>query len=257
MLLAIDIGNSNIIFGIFKGKSLIDKRGIPTKIVSSLSETSAAIYNLPHREKIEDIIVSSVVPNALGALEKVLRRIFKKGILVLGRDIYAPVKNLYNRPEQVGQDRLVNAACASLLYNKDKKGLIVVIDFGTAVTFDVISKNNEYLGGLIFPGIRLSLENLSRRAALLPKIEIKSPSSLIGKDTKESMRSGLLNGYASLCDGVIQRIRSLYKKSPGVVATGGDAALIAKHATSIKKVDPDLTLKGLRITYETGFKRYI
>jgi len=254
MLLAIDIGNSNIIFGVFKGQKLIEKRVMPTEAVYSLRECSGQIYNLPHRNKITDIIVSSVVPDALKEIEKVLKRIFKKNILVLGRNIKPPIKNLYRRPEQVGQDRLVNGVAASTLYNKDKKNIIVIIDFGTAVTFDIISKKNEYLGGLIFPGIKLSLENLTRRAALLPKVEIKRPRSLVGKDTKESMRSGILNGYASLCDGIVGRIGSLYKKTLKVITTGGDAALIAKFADSIKKIDPDLTLKGLRITYE---KKYL
>lgn len=249
MLLAIDIGNSNVICGIYKGRRLIEKRYIPTKMVFSLRECNREIYNLPHRDRIEDIIVASVVPNALAELEKVLRRIFKKDILVLGKNIHAPIKNLYRRPEQVGQDRLVNGVAVSALYNKDKKNFVVIIDFGTAVTFDLLSKRNEYLGGLIFPGIKLSLENLSRRAALLPKIEIKKPASLIGKDTKNSMRSGILNGYASLCDGIVERISSLYTKKIKVIATGGDAGLIAKYANSIKRINPDLTLEGLRITY--------
>jgi len=252
MLLAIDIGNSNIVIGIFKGSRLIEKRKIPTRIVHSFSKCNAEIYNIPHRSEIKDIIISSVVPTASIQLEKVLKRIFKKSMLILGRDIQAPIKNLYRRPEQVGQDRLVNGVAASTLYNKTKKSSIIIIDFGTAVTFDVISKENEYLGGLIFPGIRLSLENLSKRAALLPKIEIKKPNALIGKDTKDSMRSGLLNGYGSLCDGIVKRISSLYRKKPEIIATGGDALLIAKYATSIKKIDPDLTLKGLRFIYEVS-----
>lgn len=250
MLLTIDIGNSNILFGIFKGKRLIEKRKVSTKLVYSFRECNSEIYNLPFRNTVDDIIVSSVVPDASIKIEKVLKRIFKKKILLLGRDIEVPIKNLYKHPQQVGQDRLVNGVAASFLYNKDKKSPIVIIDFGTAVTFDVISEKNEYLGGLIFPGIRLSLENLSKRAALLPKIEIKRPRSLVGRDTKDSMRSGLLNGYGSLCDGIVGRISSLYKGKPEVIATGGDAPLIAKYATAIKIVDPDLILKGLRIVYE-------
>ncbi len=250
MLLAVDVGNSNIIFGVFKGSRLIERRSISTKVVDSFRERNAEIYNLPHRGKIEDIMVSSVVPEALAKIEKTLKRVFKKDILMVGRDIEAPIKNLYRYPEQVGQDRLVNAVAAADLYNRYRKRFLIIIDFGTAVTFDVISKRNEYLGGLIFPGIRLSLENLSRRAALLPKIDIKPPRSLVGRDTKESMRSGLLNGYGSLCDGIVKRISSLYGGRPEVIATGGDAALIAKYAGAIKKVDPNLTLKGLRIIYE-------
>ena len=123
------------------------------------------------------------------------------------------------------------------------------MDFGTAVTFDVITKANEYLGGVIFPGIRLSLENLSLKAALLPKIELKAPAALIGTNTAASMQSGIINGYASLCEGIVNRLKSKYGNELCVVATGGDAALLAKHCPSINKVDPDLTLTGLLITY--------
>lgn len=252
MLLTIDIGNSNIVFGIFREDKLISRHSIPTKVVHSFSECSAEIYKLPHRSQIKNIIISSVVPDVLAQLEKIIRRVFKKDIFILGKNIKVPINNLYKHPQQVGQDRLVNAAAAAILYNKGNKRPLIVIDFGTAVTFDCISKRNEYLGGLIFPGIRLSLENLSKRAALLPKIEVKEPRSLIGKDTKDSMRSGLLNGYGSLCDGIIKKISSQYKTKPIVIATGGDAVLIAKYAATIRKIEPDLTLKGLRIIYEMG-----
>ncbi len=250
MLLVIDIGNSNIEFGVFKGKKLVDKRSMPTDEVYSFGKCSAVIYKLPYRSQIKDIVVSSVVPDALGGISRALKRVFKKDILVIGKDLEAPIKNLYSKPEQVGQDRLLNAVAVSGIYNRGKKKKVVVIDFGTAVTFDLISKKGEYLGGIIFPGIRLSLENLSKRAALLPKIELKKPRSLIGKNTKDSMRSGILNGYASLCDGIIDRVKALYKERPRIIATGGDAALIAGYTKSIKTIDPDLTLKGLEIAFE-------
>ncbi len=257
MLLAIDIGNSGIVFGVFKGKRLIEQARMATKSAYSLSECSREVYKLPHRRDIEAVIImlisaeSDIMPDALAGLEKVLKRIFKKPILVLGRDIEAPVKNLYNKPEQVGQDRLVNAVAALAIYNKERDSHIVIIDFGTAVTFDVISKKDEYLGGLIFPGIRLSLENLTQRAALLPKIEIKKPSSFVGKDTKDSMRSGILNGYAMLCDGIVAKIRALYGQNVKVIATGGDAKVIAKYSNSIEQIDTNLTLKGLQLTHQS------
>jgi len=254
MLLAVDIGNSNVIFGIFNGARLLERRAILTRAVSSLHTCNSAIYSLPHRSQIGSIVICSVVPEALLQLERILKRIFKKEILVLGRDLQAPIKNLYRQPEQVGQDRLVNAVAASALYNKKGKRPLVIIDFGTAVTFDAVSRKGEYLGGLIFPGIRLSLENLVNRAALLPKIEIKRPRSLIGGDTQESMRSGLLNGYGLLCDGVVKRINSIFKIKSEVIATGGDAALISRYCASIRNIDANLTLRGLMITYR-GHKK--
>ncbi len=256
MLLAVDIGNSNITFGVFRDNDLISRHSIPTKTVGFFTKCTSEIYKLPYRSHVKDIIITSVVPDALIQLEKIMRRVFKKNIFIVGRNIKVPIINLYNHPQQVGQDRLVNATAAAILYNKRAKKPLIVIDFGTAVTFDCISKRNEYLGGLIFPGIRLSLENLSKRAALLPKIEVKRPNSLIGKDTKDSMRSGLLNGYGSLCDGIIRRVSGKFKTKPVVITTGGDAALIAKYATFIKKIEPDLTLKGLRIIHELKQTHY-
>jgi type III pantothenate kinase len=254
MLLTIDIGNSNILFGIFKGDKLVEKHKIPTEIVHSFRKCNSIVYGLSHRKKIDRIIISSVVPEAAKCLVKPLKRIFGRDVMVMGKDIKAPIKNLYGKPEQVGQDRLVNSAAAAAFYNKGKKSPVVVIDFGTALTFDVISKKNEYLGGVIFPGLKLSLENLTRRAALLPKVTIKRPGSLIGKNTKDSMRSGILYGYAALCDGLIKQISASMKGRLKVVATGGDAALIASCSKYIRKVDPDLTLKGLKIIADTHKK---
>jgi len=247
MLLAIDIGNTSIVFGTFKGDKLIRKDRVPTRSALSPQKCRRAIKGLFRPKDIDEIIISSVVPDALKGLEEALKKILKKKPLVAGRDIIAPVKNLYKKPHEVGQDRLVNAVAASSLYKKGKACYIVIIDFGTAVTFDVVSKDDEYLGGLIFPGIRLSLENLVKRAALLPRVTIKEPESLIGRDTKDSMRSGVLNGYGALCDGIVGRIEAYLGKEVDVIATGGDADVIAKYSKAIQKIDHDLTLKGLKI----------
>jgi len=249
MLLTIDIGNTSITLGIFDKKKLVFKDMIQTKATSFPAKCVAGIRRFPHKNKIDGIIISSVVPAALTALEKALKKVYKMRPIVVGRDVKAPIKNLYEQPEQVGQDRLVNAVAACELYGKTRKP-IVVIDFGTAVTFDVISKKGEYLGGIIFPGIRLSLETLVKRAALLPKISIKSPKNLVGNNTKDSMRSGILNGYASLCDGITNRIRAIYGKKIKIISTGGDALLISLFSSVLKKNDQDLTLKGLKIIYD-------
>ena len=245
MLLAIDIGNTNIVAGIFKGSRLVKKKFIPARPTFSYAQCERKLRKIPHKDKLDAVIISSVAPKSLRNVNRFLKKTFGNNVYVLGENIRAPIKNLYKKPCEVGQDRLANAVA---LYNKYKGGIIV--DFGTAVTFDIVSSKNEYLGGIIFPGIRLSLENLSLRAALLPKIKLKSVTSLLGRDTVTSMRSGILNGYAALCDGIISKLKSGYGKNLPVIATGGDAPLLAKYSSLIDKVDPDLTLKGLLITYK-------
>lgn len=237
-LLTIDIGNTNIVLGIYRGSKLISKRYIPTKRAK-----------IPYRRGIDSCIISSVVPKALRNIKRCAKKICGRKVFVLGENIKAPIKNRYKRPKQVGQDRLANGAA---LYNNYGGG--IVVDFGTAVTFDVISKKGEYLGGIIFPGIRLSLENLSLKAALLPKIRLKETTSLLGKDTEASMRSGILNGYGALCDGIIKKLRSKYGRNLPAIATGGDAPLLSRYCPSIDKIDLNLTLKGLLITYQNQMR---
>ncbi|MGB2706429.1 MAG: type III pantothenate kinase [Candidatus Omnitrophota bacterium] len=225
MLLAVDIGNTNINY------ALIDKKG---KI------------RRPRRsdlrgQEIDEIIIVSVAPKTLRKVKRDLRRRFNKvRISVVGRDVKVPLKCVYNK-RQIGQDRLITASAAASLYGLP----ILIIDFGTAVTFDVVSGKRVYLGGLILPGVKMSLESLSERTAMLPKTYLKKTRSFIGKDTSSSIRSGMLYGYGALCEGLIKLFRKRVGKSVKVVATGGDAPLIAKYAPSMKNVDLDLSLKGL------------
>ena len=244
ILLAIDIGNTNIVMGMFKSSRLIRKKIIPTKNVYTSTQCRRELKKIQGKDAFEALIISSVVPRALRSIKRCAGKTFDCPVFVLGENIFAPIKNRYKKPKQVGQDRLANGVA---MYNKYKGG--IVVDFGTAVTFDLITKKNEYLGGVIFPGIRLSLENLSLKAALLPKIKLKRPKSILGKDTTASMRSGVVNGYGVLCEGLLEKLKSKYGKSLQVVATGGDAPLLARNCPSIDKVDQDLTLKGLLITY--------
>ena len=245
MLLAIDIGNTSIAFGVFQGKKLKSSWKIPTQGVFSKKT-----INLP--EKIDTAIISSVVPKATPIIKKAIARKYKIHPLVLGENIKAPIKNLYRKPKQVGQDRLVDAVAVKVLYGYPA----IVIDFGTAITFDVISKKGEYLGGLIFPGIETSLDALSQKAALLPKIKVGPPSGLIGRNTVDSMRSGVFYGIGALCDGVIAKLKAKYEHIPPgrggpmkVIATGGHAALMARYSTSIDRINPNLTLHGLNIIH--------
>jgi type III pantothenate kinase len=243
-LLAIDIGNTNITVGLFKGKRLSAKTKIPTNSYSSYIRRMKSLISSSSLDVsgVKEAIVSSVVPLALARLIVELRRMSGSiSITILGRDKKVPIKNLYRVKSEVGQDRLVNAYCAKKLYGFPA----VVIDFGTAITFDVISKKGDYLGGLILPGIELSLAGLYKRTAMLPKVELKDSSSIIGKDTVNSMRGGILFGFGSMSDGLVARYKKMLGKSTKVIATGGNASLIKKYSCSIQKVDEDLTLKGL------------
>lgn len=243
-LLAIDIGNTNITAGIFKGKKLAGKAKIPSK---SYSLYARGIKTLVKRSRLtgkdlSGVIISSVAPLSLVRLLAELHKIpVIAPIIILGKDRTVPIKNRYRIKKEVGQDRLVNAYAAKMLYGTPA----VVIDFGTAITFDLISKKGDYLGGLILPGIELSLSGLYKGTALLPKVELKKAPSIIGRDTVNSMRGGILFGFGAMSDGLVLRYKDILGKDIKVIATGGNSALIKKYAKSIQKTDEDLTLKGL------------
>ena len=257
MLLAIDVGNTNITVGIFRGERLISHGRISTLGPRTVDEVTITLQGLLHNlkislEQVDGVILSSVVPQATVALKQALKGLVKPKPLIVGETIRAPIKNRTRIPSQVGQDRLVNAVAAYHLYG----GPAIVVDFGTAVTVDLVSKRCEYLGGLIVPGIAISLEALVSRAAILPKIELVPPKELLGRDTQESMRSGIFFGYGSLCDGVVSKLKARYAPKAKVVATGGHAPLIAPYCRSVKILNSDLTLQGLRLTYDRAQKIY-
>ena len=240
MPLAIDIGNTNIDFGIFRGTKIIKKFFIPTD-----TYRLKAIKNKLTHFNIDNLIICSVVPKATKVLEKDLKRLLGIRPYIIGKDIKVPIKNLYRRPRQVGQDRLVNAYAGVRLYGAP----LIVIDFGTAITFDVISRNKEYLGGMILPGLEISLDALFQRTALLPKIKLNKPKEFIGRDTKDSILSGVVYGFAALTDDLAERIKNKIGKSAKVIGTGGNISLIGKYCKQIDKIDKDLTLKGLNLIY--------
>lgn len=239
-ILTIDIGNTNITLGIFKGKHLIHKTKIPTP---DHSLQKARFKSLFTRCQLSSVIVSSVVPEALSRLKNILRGIADCKILVLGENIDVPIKNLYRIKRQVGQDRLVNAFAAKTIYGTP----CVIVDFGTAITFDIVSRKGEYLGGLILPGIDISLSSLYEKTALLPKVKLAQASSIIGKDTVGSMRGGILFGFGAMCDGLVAKYRKILGKDTKVIATGGNSSLIKRYTRSIETVDVNLTLKGLNL----------
>jgi type III pantothenate kinase len=243
MLLAIDIGNTNISFGLFQGNKLIKRFDIPTK-----DYTLQRLKNKLSRVKVKESIICSVVPDAARVLEEDLKRFPGKRPYIIGKDIRVPIKNLYRKPGQVGQDRLVNAYAGIEFYGSP----LIVVDFGTAVTFDVISTNKEYLGGMILPGLRISLDALREKTALLPKINLSAPGEFIGRDTKSSMLSGLVYGFAALTDDLSKRIKEKIGRRAKVIGTGGNIGLIGRYCRSIDKIDKDLTLKGLNLIYNNN-----
>ncbi len=243
-LVAIDIGNTNITAGVFKaGCCLAAKTKIPTAAYSDYEKDFKLLFKKAglDLEGRHDVIISSVVPVALARLVLHLNKIAKCRLTILGIDQKVPIKNLYRNKEEVGQDRLVNAYAAKVLYGSPA----VVIDFGTAITFDLVSKRGDYLGGLILPGIGISLESLYKKTALLPKVELKDAPHIIGKSTVNSMRGGILFGFGAMCDGLVSKYRKMFGRSLKVIATGGNAGLIKKYSDSIQFLDSDLTLKGL------------
>jgi len=244
MLLAVDIGNTFITLGAFRDRRLVKRATLPTKSKAHLR----GLKNFISGNIIEAAIICSVVPQTTVVLAKDLRRLLGTEPYIIGKNIRVPVKNLYRKPKQVGMDRLVNAYAGIKLY----KAPLVAVDFGTAITFDVVSKKGEYLGGMIIPGLKISLEAMAERTALLPRIKLARPKEFIGKDTRNSMLSGIIYGFAALTDDLSQRIKRHIGINARVIGTGGNIGLISKYCKKIDVVDRDITLKGLNLIYEAA-----
>ncbi len=227
--------------GLFRGNRLLRRYIIPTEV----EDYKSYLRKIINRNNIHDAIICSVVPVASKLMEKELRKLLGKQPYIIGKGIKVPINNLYLKPKQVGQDRLVNAYAGVKLYGAP----LIAVDFGTAVTFDVVSRNKEYLGGMILPGLGISLDALNQRTALLPKIKLGEPKEFIGRDTKSSMLSGIVYGFAALTDDLVIRIKKKIGKNAKVIGTGGNIDLIGKYCRKIDKMDKDLTLKGLNFIY--------
>jgi type III pantothenate kinase len=258
MLLVIDVGNTNTVLGLFDGEKLLHDWRIRTEIDHTVDEYGVLIYNLyqSSRMKIKEIkavsaiIISCVVPPMLNILEPLCIKYFNIKPLIVGPGIKTGMPIFYDNPREVGADRIVNAVAA---YNKYHKECIIV-DFGTATTFDYISPKGEYMGGCIAPGIVISSEALFEKAAKLPRVEFTRPKSVVTKDTVSAIQSGIMFGYAGLVDGIVTRMKAEVKTNPIVIATGGLAQIVAKETKTIEKIEEMLTLDGLRFIYDLNNK---
>lgn len=257
MLLVIDVGNTNIVLGLFREDQLLQDWRLATDASRTVDEYAILCRNLFalsgfDLKAVEGVIISCVVPPLLGTLESLSQRYFGVKPYVVGPGIKTGMPIKYDNPKEVGADRIVNAVAA---YERFRRSLIVV-DFGTATTFDYISAAGEYLGGAIAPGLVISTEALFQRASKLPRVDIAPPPAVIAKNTVNSIQAGIFYGYAGLVDGIVRRMRAEAGESTMTVATGGNARKVAAAAETIDRIEPNLTLEGLQIIYKrnkTGF----
>jgi type III pantothenate kinase len=246
MLLTIDIGNTNISSGLFVGKKLKYQFEIATKTYKN-GQLAKKLRAYP---EISASIICSVVPKLTQIIQRDLKLLIGEAPYIIGKDLIVPIENRYRIPKQVGQDRLVNAYAANALY----AGPLIVIDSGTAITFDVISKDRAYLGGLIFPGMNISLESLKEKTALLPLVKLQLPQTLIGRDTKNSILSGVVFGTAALSKELTRRIKLFLGKDTRIIGTGGNITLIKRYSDLKIEIKKDLTLFGLMLLYENKIR---
>lgn len=251
MLLAIDIGNTNIVLGVFKAEKLLATWRIATAVHKMEDEYGALLLDLmPLRNintrDIEEAVVCSVVPSLQPTFEQLCRRFFGINPMVIEAGVKTGIRIAMDNPREVGADRVVNAAAAHHLYG----GSLIVIDLGTATTFDAISSEGYYLGGAIAPGIRIAAEALFMRTAKLPQVELEAPRRAIGKNSISAIQSGIIFGYVGLIEGLVARIKEEMGGAVKVIATGGLAEIIARETRVIDIIEKDLTLLGLRLINE-------
>jgi len=251
MLLVIDVGNTNTVLGLFRGEELVRSWRLHTDQARTADEWALTVHELfglaglPVAE-VKAVIIACVVPPVLFALEELCRDYFRREPYVVSPGMHTGMPILYDDPKEVGADRIVNAVAA---YAR-KRCSLIVIDFGTATTFDVITSQGEYLGGAIAPGLVIAAEALYQRASKLPRVEIACPPQVIARNTVNSMQAGLFYGYVGLVDGIVGRMKQELRNDPYVLATGGLAGLVAPYSQTINEVDAHLTLEGLRIIFE-------
>jgi type III pantothenate kinase len=251
MILVVDVGNTHTVLGLFQERVLLESWRIATHFSRTEDEYGMTLHNLfsfskIRMDKIRGMIISCVVPPMLKVMVGMAEKYFGLKPLVVGAGIKTGLPILLDNPREVGADRVVNSVAAYSHYRQT----LVVIDFGTATTFDCVSARGEYLGGVIAPGLQISIEALFQKASKLPRVELIRPPHVVGKNTVHSMQSGIVYGYMSLVEGLIVRLSKELEVEPLVIATGGLAPLIAKETEAIDYVDELLTLKGLLYLYE-------
>ena len=256
MLLAIDVGNTNIVLGVFDGARLAESWRLMTIRERTSDELGILVTHLFERSRVDlgsvdGIILSSVVPPLTRTLEEMCERYFDKRPVTVDPTSNTGMPVLYQPAADVGADRVVNGVAAYERFGRRGGTPVIVVDFGTATTFDAISKAGEYLGGVICPGIGISADALFQRAARLPRVDVRKPPAVIGQTTVTSMQSGLFFGYVSMVDGIVNRMRAEMDDGARAtcVATGGMADVLAADTTTIQHVEPDLTLQGLQMIW--------
>jgi type III pantothenate kinase len=251
MLLVVDVGNTNTVLGVFEGEELLHSWRIFTDRERTSDEYGVlirALYEGSHlsERQVTGIVISSVVPPLTPILGELCRRYFQCSPLVVGPGTRTGVSIKMDNPREVGADRIVNAVAAHEKYRKS----CIVVDFGTATTFDYVSERGDYMGGVIAPGVNISAEALFLHASKLPRVEVARPSHVVGKNTVSAMQAGIFYGYVGLVEGIVERMKRELGSDPLVVATGGLARAIASETPKIQIIDENLTLEGLRIIYE-------
>jgi type III pantothenate kinase len=255
MLLAIDVGNSNIVLGVFNGTTLEHSWRLATIRERTADELGLLIEGLfanrhIDHHRIDGIILGSVVPPLTSTMQWMAKRYFNLTALTIEPGIETGMPILYDNPSEVGADRIVNAVAAYEKFGRAAGKPMIVLDFGTATTFDAVSARGEYLGGAICPGVQISADALFQRAARLPRIDVRKPKTIVGRTTVGAMESGLFYGYVGMVEGLIKRMGDELGGDALCVGTGGLAEIIAPETKLIQHVDPDLTLHGLRIVWE-------
>ncbi len=251
MLMVVDIGNTSAKIGVFKGEKLQITWQLATRLNRMPDDYAGLLLTLMHHQGMEvaditEAAICSVVPQLTATFEELCQRYFGVSALVVASGVKTGVRIRMDNPREVGADRIVNAAAAHQLYGSP----VIIVDLGTGTTFDTVSKEGDYIGGAISPGINTAAEGLFTRTAMLPRVELVPPKKAIGTNTITALQSGIVFGYVGLIEGIVARIQKELKEKAKVVATGGYAELIARETKVIDVVNPDLTLIGLRLIYE-------